>query len=296
MGSSGWIRTARSPTRPRAASLEYDALLLAVGARSEVPYEHVTVFDDAHADDTYRGVVQDIEEGYTHSLALLLPDGPAWPLPVYELALMTAQRAESMWMDELGVDIVTADPEPLAAFGHGASNAVAKLLEAAGVRVHTSSRAEVPESRKLVVQPEGRELNPGRIVAMPRLLGPGIRNVPADHDGFIPIDEHCRVRGLEPRVFAAGDAANLQIKHGGLGAQMADTAAAGIAALAGAEVQVEPLRPVLRGVLYTGAEPLYLTARIEDGRVESEVSRERPWPADEKIVAEELGPFLHSLD
>ena len=68
-------------------------MLLAVGARAEVPYEHVTVFDDAHADDTYRGVVQDIEEGYTHSLALLLPDGPAWPLPVYELALMTAQRA-----------------------------------------------------------------------------------------------------------------------------------------------------------------------------------------------------------
>ena len=296
MGSSGWIQTTRSPTRPRERALEYDALLLAVGARADVPYEHVTVFDDAHADDTYRGVVQDIEEGYTHSLALLLPDGPAWPLPVYELALMTAQRADSMWMDELGVDIVTADPEPLAAFGHGASNAVAELLEAAGVRVHTSSRAEVPESRKLVVQPEGRELNPGRIVAMPRLLGPGIRNVPADHDGFIPIDEQSRVRGLEPRVFAAGDAANLRIKHGGLGAQMADTAAAGIAALAGAEVQVEPLRPVLRGVLYTGAEPLYLTARIEDGHVESEVSRERPWPADEKIVAEELGPFLHSLD
>ena len=278
------------------ASLEYDALLLAVGARAEVPFEHVTVFDDAHADDTYRGVVQDIEEGYTRSLALLLPEGPAWPLPIYELALMTAQRADSMWMDELGVDIVTSEPEPLAAFGQGASNAVAELLEAARVRVDLNSRAEVPASRKLVVQPEGRQLEPGRIVAMPRLRGPRLRAVPADHDGFIPVDEHCRVRGLEPRVFAAGDAANLPIKHGGLGAQMADTAAAGIAALAGAAVDVEPLRPVLRGVLYTGAEPLYLTARIDDGHVESEVARDRPWPADEKIVAEELGPFLRSLD
>ena len=97
-------------------------------------------------------------------------------------------------------------------------------------------------------------------------------------------------------MFAAGDAANLLIKHGGVGAQMADTAAAGIAALAGAPVEVEPMRAVLRGVLYTGAEPLYLTARIEDGRVESEVARDRPWPADEKVVAEELGPFLRSLD
>jgi sulfide:quinone oxidoreductase len=277
-------------------SLEYDALLLAVGARGEVPYEHVTVFDDANADDTFRGVVQDIEEGYTHSIALLLPDGPAWPLPIYELALMTAERADGMWIDELGVDLVTAEPEPLAAFGHGASKAVAELLDAAGVRTHTSSRAEVPKSRQLLVHPGGRELNPGRIVAMPRLVGPRIRNVPADHDGLIPVDEQARVHGLEPRVFAAGDAANLQIKHGGLGAQMADTAAAGIAALAGADVQVEPLQPVLRGVLYTGADPLYLTARIEDGHVESEVSRDRPWPADEKIIAEELGPFLRSLD
>ena len=129
---------------------------------------------------------------------------------------MTAERADSMWIDQLGVDVVTAEPEPLAAFGHGASNAVAELLEAARVRVHPSSRAEVPASRRLVVQPEGREFQPGRIVAMPRLRGPRIRAVPADHDGFIPIDEHCRVRGLEPRVFAAGDAADLQIKHGGL--------------------------------------------------------------------------------
>jgi sulfide:quinone oxidoreductase len=278
------------------AALEYDALLLAVGARGEVPYEHVTVFDDANADDTFRGVVQDIEEGYTHSIALVLPDGPAWPLPIYELALMTAERADSMWIDELGVDLVTAEPEPLAAFGHGASQAVTELLEAARVRVHPNSRAEVPASRKVLVEPEGRELAPGRIIAMPRLRGPRIRSVPADDDGFIPVDERCRVRGLEPRVFAAGDAANLHVKHGGLGAQMADTAAAGIAALAGADVEVEPLRPVLKGVLYTGAEPLYLTARIEDGHVESEVSRDRPWPADEKVVAEELGPFLRALE
>src|SRR5215211_3954608 len=189
-------------------SLPYDALLLAVGARTEVPYEHVTVFDDAQADDTYRGVVQDVEEGYTRSVALLVPEGQA----------------------------------------------------------------------------------------MPRLVGPRVRGLPADEDGFVPVDERCCVRGLEPRVFAAGDAANLEVKHGGLGAQMADTAAAAIAALAGADVEVEPLRPVIHGVLYTGAEPLYLTARLEHGGVvESELSREPAWPKDEKVVADELAPFLRSL-
>jgi sulfide:quinone oxidoreductase len=275
--------------------ISYDALLLAIGARTEAPYEHVTVFDDARADETYRGLVQDVEGGYTRSVALLLPEGPAWPLPVYELALMTAERAGSLGMEGIGVHVVTAEPEPLAAFGAVASQAVSELLASARVHVHPASRAEVPASRKLIVHPEEHQLEPERIVAMPKIVGPRIRAVPADDDGFVPIDELCRVRGLEPRVFAAGDAANFQLKFGGLGAQMADTAADGIAALAGADVEVAPLRPRLRGVLYTGAEPLYLTAEIEDGRVESKVSRDRPWPADEKVVAEELGPLLRSL-
>ena len=71
---------------------------------------------------------------------------------------------------------------------------------------------------------------------------------------------------MAEHVFAAGDVTDFPIKHGGLGAQQADVAAAGIAALAGADVAPEPLRPVIRGVLHTGAAPLYLTARLEDGR------------------------------
>src|SRR5215207_4594084 len=254
-------------------AIPYDALLVAVGARTQVPYEHVTVFDDAQADETYRGVVQDVEEGYTRSVALLLPEGPAWPLPVYELALMTAERAYSMGIDGFTVDVVTAEPEPLAAFGHAASQAVQVFLAERGVRVHARSHAEVPASRKLIIRPADLELERVRIVAMPRIVGPRLRGIPADEDGFIPVDERCCIRGLEPRVFAAGDAANLAIKHGGLGAQMADAAADAIAALAGANVEVAPLRPVIRGVLYTGADPLYLTARIQDGRVESDISR-----------------------
>jgi hypothetical protein len=66
--------------------------------------------------------------------------------------------------------------------------------------------------------------------------------------------------------------------------------------LAGAGAQPEPLRPVVRGVLHTGAAPLYLTARMADGRFESEATTERAWPPEEKVVAEELGPFLRTFD
>ena len=71
---------------------------------------------------------------------------------------------------------------------------------------------------------------------MPRIAGPAIRGLPARRaHGFLPIDKHCSVPGTGGRVFAAGDAANYPIKHGGLGAQMADAAAAAIAVLAGSQ-------------------------------------------------------------
>ena len=276
-------------------ALPYDALLVAIGAGTQVPYENVTVFDDAQPDETYHGIVQDVEEGYTTKLAFLLPEGPAWPLPAYELALMTAQRARSMSLDDLQVDIVTAEPAPLAPFGQGASDAVQDLLDRFGVTVHTDSTAEVPGSRRLIVRPSGLELDPGRIVAMPRIVGPAIRGLPAAGEGFLPIDERCRVQGLGDHVFAAGDAVDYPIKHGGLGAQMADVAAGGIHALADGADEPPALRPVIRGVLYTGEQPLYVSAWLEESRIVSKVSTERSWPADEKVVAEELGPFLKRL-
>jgi sulfide:quinone oxidoreductase len=129
-------------------SLPYDALLLAYGTRSVPAFEHATTFDDANADDTYRGIVQDLEEGYTKRVALLVPEGPAWSLPIYELALQTADRVYSMGFDDAQVTVVTPEPSPLAVFGDAASEAVAQRLHTAGVRVVTAATATVPQSRR----------------------------------------------------------------------------------------------------------------------------------------------------
>jgi sulfide:quinone oxidoreductase len=138
---------------------------------------------------------------------------------------------------------------------------------------------------------------PDRIVAMPRISGPDIRGLPGGGPhGFIPIDSHCRVPGTQGRVFAAGDATAFPIKHGGLGAQQADAAAA-IARLAGVGVETKPFQPEIRGKLFTGGKPLYLSATVVGGEgFNSEVSDTPPWPVDDKIVAEELGPYLAALD
>ena len=278
--------------------MEYDALLVAVGAKQVEAYEHAGTFRDAEADDVYHGVVQDVEGGYTRGIAFILPVGPTWPLPLYELALMTAERATSMNMDGLELSLVTPETRPLAIFGPAASDAVTELLDRAGITVYTSALAQVPATGQLLIEPQGIELHPDRTIAMPRVAGPAVRGLAGGGaQGFVPIDKHCCVPGTGGHVFAAGDAAAYPIKHGGLGSQMADTAVDAIAALAGAGVVPQPFHPVIRGKLLTGGDPLYISASVVGAEgFESEVFDTPPWPADEKVVAEELGPYLAQLD
>lgn len=274
--------------------LAYDALLLAVGARESAPYEHAQVFTDRNADETFHGIVQDIEMGYTRSIAFLLPDGPAWPLPLYELALLTAERAYSMNM-EPRLYVATPEQQPLQAFGGSAGERIAELLKAAGIELHTGVSVRVPSAGRVSLGEI--ELDVDRIVTLPRLVGPALSGVPAGDDSFVPIDEHCLVPDTDGRVFAAGDITTFPIKHGGVGAQQADTAAAAIAHLAGAGDPPPPLRPQIRGMLLTGRRPLYFAAyEVDGGGWKSEIYEEPPWPADEKVVAEELGPYLSTLD
>jgi hypothetical protein len=49
---------------------------------------------------------------------------------------------------------------------------------------------------------------------------------------------------------------------------------------------------VIRGMLLTGAAPLYMTARLIGGSVECEVSDEPLWPSGAKVAAEELNEYL----
>ena len=278
--------------------VEFDALLIAIGGRQIEAYDHVTTFRDAEADDTYHGIVQDVEMGYTQRVAFVQPVGPVWPLPLYELALMTAERAESMDAQGFEATIVTPERQPLAVFGPAVSDLVSERLADAGITVYCNSLAKVPGSGRLLVQPQGVELHPGRIVAMPRIAGPSIRGLAGGGaSGFIPIDKHCSVPGTRGRVFAAGDAANYPIKQGGLGAQMADAATAAIAKLAGATDTAPAFHPVISGKLLTGREPVYMTAHpLGSESFESTVYESPPWPSDEKVIAEELGPYLAALD
>jgi hypothetical protein len=59
-------------------------------------------------------------------------------------------------------------------------------------------------------------------------------------------------------VFAVGDMTTGVMRQGGLAAQQAQAGASALAAETGVDVTPVPHAPVLRGMLLTGAEPLYL--------------------------------------
>jgi sulfide:quinone oxidoreductase len=275
--------------------IEYDALVLALGARARARYEHAVTVDDRHLDERLHGLIQDIEGEYIHSLAFVSPGRMAWPLPLYELALMTAARAYDVGV-ELATTIITPEDSPLAIFGAAASSAVAKLLERANIRTINSAYVEIPNSEEVVINPGDRTLRVDRVIALPELYGAAVRGLPVGDDGFIRVDQHCQVPGAGP-IFAAGDATQFPIKHGGLASQQADTAACAIAALAGAAVTPAPFQPVLRGMLLTGGKPLYMTASITGGHgFSSEVSDTPSWSPPAKIAAKYLAPYLDARD
>ena len=272
-------------------ALPYDALLLALGARVRAPFAHAVTIDDRRMDEVLHGIVQDIEGGYIDSIAFVSPSRLGWPLPIYELALLSARRAFEMGVT-LEVTVVTPEATPLSVFGDVASAEVARLLSEAGISTSMCADVQVPEPGRVVLQPVERVLMVDRVIAMPELFGPSVRGLPAGEHGFIPVDQHCQVVGVAG-VYAAGDATDYAIKHGGIAAQQADVAAEAIAALAGADVTPSTFRPEIHGMLLTGAQPRYLTARLAGGHaLHSEIGDQPTWSPPVKIAARYLAPYL----
>jgi sulfide:quinone oxidoreductase len=230
-------------------------------------------------------------------LVLALPPGPVWHLPLYELALHAARR-------DIAVTVVTAEARPLDLFGSAAADAVAQVLARAGIEVRTHTVAHSFEDggvRYTTVPIDGAgppqagrdgagSLPASAVLAAPVLRGPRIPGLPADAGGFVPVDSLRAVVGC-PGVYAAGDVTIGAVKQGGLAAQQADVAAAAIAVAAGAPVRPMSYRPVLRGLLLTGGEPLYLRSDPADG---SRASHQALWWPPVKFAGRHLASFLVS--
>lgn len=292
-----WVdTTARVVYTEQEEQLDYDALLLAVGARTYAPLPYALTIDPARLDEQLHGLIQDLEGGWVRNIAFVVPELSSWPLPIYELALMTATRAYEMNIDAQ-ITVVTPEEAPLQIFGSAASAALSRRLGAYGITTLTSTHCVMHAPRSLTVSTAQEPLAVDHVVTLPGLHGPAVPGIPrsAEH-GFVSVDRHSRVSGLD-RVFAAGDMTDFPIKLGGVAADQADAAAESIAALAGVAIQPQPLVATIHGMLLSGGGPLYMRAQVTGSRgTHSRVSADPLWAPAAKIHARYLAPRLRLLD
>lgn len=259
--------------------------MLALGARPIEAVRGALTFRGPQDADRVAAVVRRLRDGTIRRVAFVVPAGTGWALPLYELALQTALAVR---VDAPGADLilVTPEPAPLAAFGEASGSTVGAMLADRGIELRTGTTASEYADGRLWLGLGSLDVD--AVIALPRLVGPHLRGAPSDALGFVPVDAFTRVPGLDG-VHAVGDIASHALKQGGLADQQADVAAAVIAAQAGADVQPRPYRPLLRGVLVTGGEPLVLR---HDPAGASEAADELLWWPSGKIAGRHLAPYL----
>lgn len=284
--------------------IPFDALVVATGAVATEPLPGALTFRGRTDVPRLRGLLQALAFAGSGSVALALPSERMWPLPIYELALMTARHLREHDASEVKVSLVTPEEEPLDLFGPAATRAIAPVLEARGIELLTSSRPAIVKAGSLILA-GGARIAADEVITVPVLEGPRLGGLPHDRHGFIPVDEHGRVDGLSC-VYAAGDVTAFALKQGGLATQQADAIAEMIAADAGADLVPKPFTTVLRGLLMTGGPPLYLRCEPDAGdatAVSGSSGRDRDasaaagqalWWPPAKIAGRYLAPYLAS--
>ncbi len=252
--------------------VRYDALILALGARPEAWHPGAVTFTGPRAVGRVRATLEDIEAGAITSVCFAASDS-GWTLPVFELALLTAGWCAEHHIAEVQLTITTPEDAPLERFGRAATEMITELLADRGIAIVTGSPVPVAADA---------------VITLPHLRRSPLPGVPSGVDGFIAIDDHCAIPGLDG-VFAIGDCAEGPVKQGGLATQQADVAAAAIANRLGAPVTPEPYHPVLRGLLLTGLAPAYIR---RDGDGTSEAAFDALWWPPTKVAGRFLGPYL----
>ena len=287
------VDVAAHEARTSVGAIAYDVLLVAIGANPVAAVPGAETFRGPADTGTIRGILAEAVAGHVHRIAFVVPWGATWALPAYELALMTATHLRAHDVEGVELVLVTPEEEPLQLFGRAGTDAVQRLLEEHEIRVVTLATASEFSHGALSLSPEGR-IPCDRAIALPRLRGPRLDGLPQTLDGFVPVDAHACVPGLED-VYAAGDITSFPVKQGGIATQLADAAAQAIAARLGADLVPQPFRPILRGMLLTGGTPRFLRHELGASAESAMAGSDLLWWPPAKIVGRYLSPFLAGL-
>jgi len=272
----------------------YDHLIVATGARMlwAVPgaITYWGVADEGQVGD----LIAELRSGRLDHLALTMPAGHSWILPLYELALLAANLLAKANV-RTRITVVTPESRPLEIFGPRATEQTSALLAERRIDVVAGARPISFAAGRLRLD-RGPDVEADAVITLPRLEGRNIGGVPHDEDGFVAVDEHGGVTGLE-RVYAAGDVSSLPFKQGAFATQQGDAVAEAIAAAVGAEVTPSATGPRMRAVLWTGQGPRYLSNGNGDREeaTSSPSQRHLELLHNGRLTARYLSPLVDSL-
>lgn len=278
------------------ARLLYDALILATGADATVGIPGALTFRDQRDTASFRHILNELEARAVRRIVFAVPTGCSWPLPLYELALLSATRARERGLDA-EIMVVTPEQEPLALLGRQGSRLVRDLLSEHGVDFRGNT-AGLRVLRDGWLTTFNGSIAADRVVAAPQLRATRIPGLPASWWGFVPTDSCGRVEGLTD-VYAAGDMTTFPIKQGGLAAQQADRIAHTIAGNLNAPVKELQTAHVLRARLLAGERTLVLRTELDalgepTSAVLEHVDKNLP-VSSPKVFGRYLTPYLARL-
>jgi sulfide:quinone oxidoreductase len=271
-------------------NLAFDTLIIALGAQARAPFDDAITFGLEGSIEAIREMLGRLRSREARSVCFVAPTMTGWLLPLYELALMTTRELAQSNIDGVQVRLLTPEDRPLSLFGGRLSQSIGRLLDRAGIEFVQKSFAKVNGgglTNDVLGQPRS-----DYVVTLPLLSGPALAGVPtSEPHEFIPVDEYGRVTGV-PAVYAAGDAVDFPVKQGGIATQQADVVAKHVAARYGAGVESAPFTPMLRGMLFTGDEPIYMRSDVPGVDPNVPGAWYPLWWPPTKVAGRYLGPYL----
>lgn len=272
----------------------YDHLILATGARALWAVPGAVTFWGVADEGQVGDLIAQLRSGRLQRLVLTMPAEHGWYVPLYELAVLVASVVRKAANHHARVTVVTPEAAPLGIFGPRAAEQMRALLAEQRVNLVTGARPREFAAGRLRVD-RGEDIEADAVITLPRLEGRRVSGIPHDGDGFVAVDEHGAVIGLE-RIYAAGDITSLPFKQGAFATQQADSVAEAIAAAVEVAIEPRPASPRMRAVLWTGQGPRYLTAENgSSGGLSTPSQRHLEILHNGRLTARYLSPLVDSL-
>jgi sulfide:quinone oxidoreductase len=278
---------------PEGDEFVFDALVIATGTETHVDLpEPAVTFGAAGSLDKLKEIVAEIDAGSIRNVLFTAPAGATWQLPVYEFALMCADRAQRQSQQQIVIAIATPESEPLESFGAENSATVRQLCDEFGVILHTGSIVETYDGRTAHLS-DGSEYPVDRLFALPRLTGRAPEGIPTNDDGFVHVDDNQLVEGTS-NIYAVGDVTDFRIKQGGLASEQADAAIAAIEHALGTREEPKPFGREIEALLLTADRRVAMRAHIGEQSSES-IAIEQPTGPVQKIHSRLLAERLREI-